>query len=94
VDTANSVEVHFKWIIPSYLVIGSVETLHGEAEMPKIKSSRQAQLSGQGNLMSEAKQRVARSSRARRINLIAYENHNIFVIVMWVPSYLDALNFR
>lgn len=32
------------WVIPSYLQRNaeSVETLHGGAEMPKIKSSRQA----------------------------------------------------
>ena len=43
VHAANSVDT--LWVIPSYfelrLIQGSVETLHGGAEMPKIKSSRQ-----------------------------------------------------
>ncbi|MFH1772273.1 MAG: hypothetical protein ABH872_05600 [Candidatus Omnitrophota bacterium] len=49
----------------------SVETLHGGAETPKRKSSQQVLNSivkgCQGNLMLDAKQRVAGSSPARRI---------------------------
>ena len=77
-DTANSEKLLKRLILrttPSYLFIKlaeSVETLHGEAEMPKRKSGRQAQLSGQGNLMSEAKQRVACSSHARRTTFQKY----------------------
>lgn len=43
VDAANSVDILVR-IIPSYSCNeGSVETLHSGAEMPKIKSSQQAE---------------------------------------------------
>ncbi len=49
--------------------MGSVETLHDGAEMPKRKSSRQfpSIRKGQGNLMSDAKQVVASSILARDV---------------------------
>ncbi len=43
----------------------SVETLRDGAVMPKIKSSQQALIGGQSNLMLDAKQRVACSNQAR-----------------------------
>ncbi|MBF0523423.1 MAG: hypothetical protein HQL24_10280 [Candidatus Omnitrophica bacterium] len=68
-DAANSVEIHRMSTgnteLPSK---GSVETLHGRAEMPKRKSGQQVRKDGQGNLMLEAKLWVARSIRARDVN--------------------------
>ena len=68
-DAANSGEAQTPraWVIPSYppiFVVESVETLRGRAEMPKRKSSQQAHVGGQGNLMLDAKLWVARSNRA------------------------------